>query len=60
MVIGGLQSRGIRVPRQIVIDAMRIVDPVSQIIRRHVTTFHRVYSVRSLWYIHKCTCIFHV
>lgn len=54
MVIGGLRSRGVRVPRQRVIDAMRVVDPVSQIIRRRVTTFRRVYSVQSpnsLWYV---------
>ena len=48
MVMGGLRSRGIRVPCQRVIDAMRIVDPVSQIIRQHVTTFRRVYSVRTI------------
>ena len=54
MVMGGLRSRGIRVPRQRVIDAIRIVDPVSQIIRRRVTTYRRVYSARtpnSLWYV---------
>ena len=43
---------GIIVPRQRVVDSMHRVDPLSQIIRRRVTTYRRQYSVpapNSLW-----------
>lgn len=52
MVRGGLRARRVIVPRQRVVDSMHRVDPLSQIIRRRVTTYRRQYSVpspNSLW-----------
>ena len=53
MIRGGLQARGIIVQRRRVADSLHRVDPLSQIIRRRITTYRRRYSVptpNSLWY----------
>ena len=52
MVRGALRAHGIITTRERIIDSMRRVDPLSQIIRRRVTTYRRRYSVptpNSLW-----------
>jgi hypothetical protein len=54
MVRGGLRARGIIVQRQRVIDSLRRVDPLSQILRRRILTYRRQYRVpgpNSLWYV---------
>ena len=45
MVRGGLRARGIIVQRQRVLESLRRVDPLSQILRQRITTYRRQYSV---------------
>ena len=52
MVRGALRAHGVFVTRERIIHSMRRVDPLSQLIRRRVTTYRRHYSVptpNSLW-----------
>ena len=52
MLRGGLRARGIIVQRQRVLESLHRVDPLSQILRRRITTYRRQYSVpgpNSLW-----------
>ena len=52
MIGGALLARGIIVQRYRVIESMRRVDPVSQLLRQTVTVYRRQYSVpglNSLW-----------
>ena len=52
MVRGGLRARGVIVQRQRVLESLHRVDPLSQILRRRITTYRRQYSVpgpNSLW-----------
>ena len=52
MVRGAQRAHGIFTTRERIIDSMRHLDLLSQIIRRRVTTYRRRYSVltpNSLW-----------
>lgn len=54
MVRGGLRARGIFIQRYRVLDSLRRVDPLSQILRRRITTYRRQYRVpgpNSLWQV---------
>ena len=54
MVLGGCQSRGHVVQRHRVLESMRRVDPLSQLVRWRTRIYRRQYSVpcpNSLWYV---------